>query len=304
MAKQKLTIEQWQAARREWESSPTESYGSIAGKYMISKALVGQRAAAEKWQKDARATSYGEDKGVESGIHNLQNSPSTLSASGRLDAPGSKNSGQVGDVYRTPASDAEGRVDAVAADYISSRATPEFEDIQYPVGMVDAFERREFADAAIIRRQKQINALQRKELQAVKAKLYASIRSSADKNGAGMSLAVNRNIDSLKSLHAEERGRELERVALTLDEYAGMPMRPNQCVIRVVQHEGVSFDEAHNSPEAVKYRNEARRVLNAAKDELLSAGLTPVQAWAAIDRMRGAAAPTGETVDVEAKEIQ
>ncbi|MFL9994310.1 hypothetical protein PQR34_29005 [Paraburkholderia sediminicola] len=300
MAKQKLTPQQWQAARREWESSPTESYGSIAGKYMISKALVGQRAAAEKWQKDASATSYRNDRGAAPGIHNLQSSPSTRQAEGRLDAQGSQNSNPQ---LPPPASDAEGRVDAVAADYIANRTTPEFEDVQYPVAMVDPFERREYADAAIVRRQKQINALQRKELQAIKAKLYASIRSSMDKNGAGTALAVNRNIDSLKVLHAEERGRELERVALTLEEYAGMPTRPHQCVIKIVQHEGVSFHEADNSPEAVKYRNEARRVLNAAKDEFLSAGLTPVQAWAAIDRMRGAAAPAGETVDVEAKEI-
>ncbi|MCX4137893.1 hypothetical protein M0D68_06840 [Paraburkholderia sp. SEWSISQ10-3 4] len=304
MAKQKLTPQQWQAARREWESSPTESYGSVAVKYMISKALVGQRAAAEKWQKDVGATPYGKNSGAAPGIHNLQDAPSTRQTSASLDATGSQNSGQVGDVYRAPASDAEGRVDAVAAEYIANRTTPEFEDVQYPVGMVDAFERREFADAAIVRRQKQINALQRKELQAVKSKLYAAIRASDGKNGPSLALAVNRNIDSLKALHAEERGRELERVALTLEEYAGMPTRPNACLIKVVQHEGASFDEADNSPEAVKYRNEARRVLSAAKDELLSAGLTPVQAWAAIGRMRGAAALTGETVDVEAKEIQ
>ena len=153
-------------------------------------------------------------------------------------------------------------------------------------------------------RQKQINAVQRRELQAVKSKLYAAIRASDGKNGPSLALAVNRNVDSVKALHAEERGRELERVALTLEEYAGMPARSRQCVIKVVQHEGVSFHEADNSPEAVKYRNEARRVLSAAKDELLSAGLTPVQAWAAIDRMRGAAAPAGETVDVDAREIQ
>lgn len=51
MASEKLTPEQWGAAKADWENDPAASYASVAAKYLISKALLGRRAARDGWSK-------------------------------------------------------------------------------------------------------------------------------------------------------------------------------------------------------------------------------------------------------------
>ncbi|CAB3770501.1 hypothetical protein [Paraburkholderia solisilvae] len=51
MANRKLTEEQWEQARDEWERDEDVSYGDIAKKWGISKPAVWQKSQRDKWQK-------------------------------------------------------------------------------------------------------------------------------------------------------------------------------------------------------------------------------------------------------------
>lgn len=100
MAKAKLTPEQWAEARREWECNPAASYATVAAKFMISKALVGQRAISERWQRDIGVPDPKSADAVAARAESLQDRPSAGHMDGRLDEHASQNSGQVGDIYR------------------------------------------------------------------------------------------------------------------------------------------------------------------------------------------------------------
>lgn len=223
MAKAKLTPEQWAEARREWEMNPTASYASVAGKFLISKALVGQRAASEKWQRGIGVASHPKDTTAQGNSGNLQDCPSTRPMDARLDASDSPNTRPahvVAEAFVPPTAEK-----TPANDYA--------DEIRVPAGL-DELDREEFVKAAIVARQRAINARHLKELNAARSKLYESIRKAGTKEGAGNALASQRNIAALIALQAAEMDAELQRVKLEVAEFVGKPMKPTPA--RIVVH--------------------------------------------------------------------
>lgn len=226
MAKAKLTTEQWHEARRAWETDPNASYATIAAKFLISKALVGQRAAAEKWQKGIGVAPHPKDTTAQVHSEKLQDSPSTSHASAAVDAPMPSNSTArvVADVFVPP----------LGVKPINTPGTNDYADeIRIPDGL-DEVDREAFVAAAIVARQRQINAKHIRELTAARAKLYGAIKGTATKEGPAQALASQRNIAALLALQQGEMDAELQRVRLEVAEFVGKPLKPTPC--RIVVH--------------------------------------------------------------------
>jgi len=225
VAKQKATPEMWSRARREWETSASVSYADIASKYLISKALVGQEAKRAGWVKGIGVVANASKEDASKRIDNLQNPQQPATRAPVLDD--SRPSSVASD------SEASRRVDVASAEAMANRAAPTHDDIKIPDGL-DAWGREDFVKAAIVQRQKTINALQSKELAAVKQKLYNSIKQASTAQGPALALAVERNVRSLVAMHDAEMEPEISRVRLDLAEFAGQPVRPVPA--RIVVH--------------------------------------------------------------------
>ncbi|MGF6772907.1 hypothetical protein P3T18_005401 [Paraburkholderia sp. GAS199] len=233
MAKAKLTPEQWTEARREWESSPLTSYATVAAKFLISKALVGQRAAAENWQKAIGVDLHPSTNTAGGRVENLQERGRSGYVGRRLDSSIQALKGGT-DVFAQPAAAEEGASDKTPSP--SAYA----DEIYIPEGL-DADEREEFVKAEIVGRQKAINARHLKELQATRGKVYAAIKRLEERDGAGGALAAQRIVAALLKLQEGEMITELERVRLSLGEFAGKPAGPRPCRIVVHMQPGKSI---------------------------------------------------------------
>ncbi|WP_211610171.1 hypothetical protein [Paraburkholderia haematera] len=124
-------------------------------------------------------------------------------------------------------------MDAAAADAMANRSAPTYDEIKIPDGL-DLFEREDFVRAAIVVRQRQINATQSKELSAVKQKLYNAIKNASTDAGPALALAVERNVRSMVAMHDAEMEKEIAKVRLDLSEFAGAPVRPMPA--RIIVH--------------------------------------------------------------------
>lgn len=218
MAKAKLTPEQWAEARREWESNASASYATVAAKFMISRALVGQKSLAEHWQRDIGVPDPKSAEAVAARAENLQDRPSTGHMDGRLDnaAPARVVAG----AFVTPTAAA-----APAPSYT--------DDPTIPDGL-DADEREAFIKAAILSRQRAINARHLNETKAVRSQVYGAIKKVDKEGGAGAALAALRIVQALRNMQDSELETELERVRLTLGEFHGKPKGPAPARITVV----------------------------------------------------------------------
>lgn len=106
-----------------------------------------------------------------------------------------------------------------------------------PAGL-DEWEREEFVKAAIVARQRSINARHLKELNAARSKLYESLRKAGTKEGAGAAISAQRNVTAMLALHKGEMEAELQRVKLEVHEFIGKPVKPTPCRIIVHVREG------------------------------------------------------------------
>ncbi|CAE6713888.1 hypothetical protein R69888_01279 [Paraburkholderia haematera] len=232
MAKAKVTPEEWAGARKEWEGSATVSYADIARKLLISKALVGQEAKRAGWQKRIGVAESSNKPGPEANSKLTENARQGPKRAPVLD---DSRPSSVASPASPAASESEAarQVDAAAADAMANRSAPTYDEIKIPDGL-DLFEREDFVRAAIVVRQRQINATQSKELSAVKQKLYNAIKNASTDAGPALALAVERNVRSMVAMHDAEMEKEIAKVRLDLSEFAGAPVRPMPA--RIIVH--------------------------------------------------------------------
>lgn len=226
MSQQKVIDEQWAHARKRYESEPGLGLGKIAQLLDCSKSLVARKAKEGKWQKDIGVPNQAHPTAREREAKVTENAvPSETQA---VHVNGAEASTQparvVSDVF-VPPSAAQAPQQPQSTDYA--------DEIRVPADL-DEVDREEFVKAAIVARQRAINARHLKELNAARSKLYESIRKAGTKEGAGNALASQRNIAALIALQAAEMDAELQRVKLEVAEFVGKPMKPPPC--RIVVH--------------------------------------------------------------------
>jgi hypothetical protein len=140
---------------------------------------------------------------------------------------------------------AEVLVPPTAAQVVGTDPTPPqpndyADEVRVPDGL-DEIEREEFVKAAIVARQRAINARHLKEMNAARSKLYESLKKAGTKEGPGAALAAQRNVAALLALQQGEMDAELQRVNLEVAEFVGKPLKPPPCRIIVHVREGGSL---------------------------------------------------------------
>ncbi|MGF6994638.1 hypothetical protein [Paraburkholderia sp. GAS32] len=230
MSQQKITDVQWADARKRYESEPGLGLGKIAQLLDCSKSLVARKARDGKWQKDIGVPTQvhptareREAKVTESAVPSPTHAVHVNAAE-----PAVSPSRVVADVFVPPGA---GR--GVGSESTPSQSTAYSDEMQVPDGL-DEWEREEFVKAAIVARQRSINARHLKELNAARSKLYESLKAAGSKEGPGSALASQRNITALLALQAGELETELQRVRLEVQEFIGKPVKPTPC--RIVVH--------------------------------------------------------------------
>jgi hypothetical protein len=237
MSAQKITDEQWAAARKRYETEPGLGLGKIAQVLDCSKSLVARKAREGKWQKDI---------GVPNQVHPTareREAKVTESAVPRATQAVHVNGAEppvsparvVSEVFVPPGA---GR--GVGSESTPSQSTTYSDEMRVPDGL-DEWEREEFVKAAIVARQRAINARHLKEMQAARSKLYESLKKAGTKEGAGNALASQRNITALIALQAAEMDAELQRVRLEVQEFIGKLVKPTPCRIVVHLHPGMQM---------------------------------------------------------------
>ncbi|NYH24677.1 hypothetical protein [Paraburkholderia bryophila] len=226
MSHQKVTDEQWAAARKRYETEPGLGLGKIAQVLDCSKSLVARKAREEKWQKDQGVPSQVQTPAQVRDSKFTESAVQSETQAVHLYEPGASTQPArvVADVY-VPPSAAQAPQQPQSNDYA--------DEIRIPDGL-DEVDREEFVKAAIVARQRAINARHLKELNAARSKLYESLRKAGTKEGAGTALASQRNVAALIALQAAEMEAELQRVRLEVAEFVGKPMKPTPA--RIVVH--------------------------------------------------------------------
>ncbi|CAB3783385.1 hypothetical protein [Pararobbsia alpina] len=241
MSAQKITDEQWAEARKRYESEPGLGLGKIAQTLDCSKSLVARKAREGKWQKDIGVPTQvhptareREAKVTESAV------PSPTQAVHVNGAEASTPSARVAaEVFVPPTAAPGGSLNLTppAKGALSDVPPPQpsayADEIRVPDGLDDV-EREAFVAAAIVARQRAINARHLKEMQAARSKLYESLKKAGTKEGPGAALAAQRNITALLALQQGEMDAELQRVKLEVHEFVGKPLKPTPC--RIVVH--------------------------------------------------------------------
>jgi hypothetical protein len=219
MSQQKITDEQWEAARKRYETEPGMGLGKIAQVLDCSKSLVARKAREGKWQKDI---------GVPNQVH-----PTARERDANFTESAVPRAAQAVHVNGAEASTQPSRV--VSDVYVapSAQSTAYSDEMRVPADL-DEVEREEFIKRAIVARQRAINARHLKEMQAARSKLYESLKKAGTKEGAGAALASQRNVAALLALQQGEMDAELQRVRLEVAEFVGKPMKPMLC--RIVVH--------------------------------------------------------------------
>ena len=219
MAAQKITDEQWAEARKRYETEPGMGLGKIAQVLDCSKSLVARKAREGKWQKGI---------GVPSQVH-----PTSKAKDSIFTENPRASEAQAVHVYPGEASTQSARV--VSDVYVAPTAPAGgyADDPAIPDGL-DAEGREAFVRAAILARQRSINARHLHETKAVRAQVYGAIKKVDKEGGAGAALAAVRIVQALRQMQDSELETELERVRLALGEFAGKPKGPTPCRITVV----------------------------------------------------------------------
>jgi hypothetical protein len=229
MAEKKLTAETWTQARKEWETSASASYASIAAKYLISKALVGQESKRAGWVKSAYADKSTPKHGVDAGSENLHSSRHRSALPSTLDVQVPKNGGHNA-VPAVPAGD-----QPVDGDAMPAGLTFEEEAL--------------WIERQVVVRQTALNRKHAKELSAAKATLYGAIKNAAGKDGFNLARTARQIVASMTEQHASEMANEAGRVRLELGAYHGA-QGPRPCVIRVLIVPGMKIGESSPEPPA------------------------------------------------------
>jgi hypothetical protein len=238
MSQQKITDEQWSDARKRYETEPGLGLGKIAQLLDCSKSLVARKAREGKWQKDigvptqVHPTGKAKDSKVtESAV------PSETQAVHVNPGEASTQPGRVvADVYVAPTGSQGMTTDVtpgVGTVPTPPQSTAYADEIRIPDGL-DELDREAFVAAAIVARQRQINAKHIRELTAARSKLYESLRKAGTKEGPAQALASQRNVAALLALQQGEMDAELQRVRLEVAEFVGKPLKPTPC--RIVAH--------------------------------------------------------------------
>ncbi|MGY6161858.1 hypothetical protein [Paraburkholderia strydomiana] len=223
MSQQKITDEQWVAAKTRYETEPGLGYGALAQTLDCSKNLVARKAKEQRWQKSIEACLATARNGraigskvTESAVHPATRAPS---------------------VYSNPVPEsAPLAAGAAVADQVvvgATAASPALGDISMPDGL-DPAEQEAFIRAVVIRRQTELNAVHRKELRAVKAQLYRAINGASEKGGGAATLSVLRAVQAMQNAQKLELEREIERVKLECAVFAGAPLKPQP--VRILVH--------------------------------------------------------------------
>lgn len=226
MAKAKLTPGQWVEARREWETNPVASYATVAAMFLISKALVGQRAAAEKWQRGIGVASHPKDTIAQGNSGNLQERPSTRQMDARLDASAAAKTDSessasparvVCDVYVAPSAP------GVPADGVADR--PEF---------TNGVDELAWIEEQVSIREKAILARHAVELKALTNSIYDAARKTGKAEMGAASRAANQLSQALERKQKMEREHCAMQTRIELGAHYGAGPRP--AVIVVHQH--------------------------------------------------------------------
>ena len=248
MSQRKVTNQEWESARKRYETEPGLGLGKIAQALDCSKSLVARKAREGKWQKDV-----GVPDQVHPTVHERQtkvteNAMPSPARSPDVYAPDAAVSPSrvVSGVF-TPQTAAQGMTTdvnhGVGTVQTASQSTAYADEMQAPDGL-DEWEREEFVKAAIVARQRSINARHLKELNAARSKLYESLRKAGTKEGTGAAISAQRNVTAMLALHRGDMEAELRRVRLEVHEFVGKPVKPTPCRIIVHLREGVSLLKA------------------------------------------------------------
>jgi hypothetical protein len=229
MAKKILTPDEMTEARRLYERDGW-GYGRIAAKFLVSKPTV--QGWAKNWQRDYGVAPLPAAKKAEEGKRPDVGNPKVT---------GNAVAGETQAGYAYPTDAAASPARDVAGVFVSPGGTgfvppspnAYADEMHVPAGL-DEWEREEFVKAAIVARQRSINARHLKELNAARSKLYESLRKAGTKEGAGTALASQRNVAALLALQQGEMDAELQRVKLEVAEFVGKPLKPAAC--RIVVH--------------------------------------------------------------------
>lgn len=238
MAKKILTPDEMTEARRLYEREGW-GYGRIATKFSVSKPTV--QGWAKNWQRDYGVAPLPAGKKGEEGVRPDVGNPKVTGNAG-------VGATRAGYAYPTDAAASPAR--EVAGVFVPPSAAPGkggespplqstgyADEMQVPADL-DEVDREEFVKAAIVARQRAINARHLKELNAARGKLYESLKKAGTKEGPGAALASQRNIAALLALQQGEMDAELQRVKLEVHEFVGKPLKPMPCRIIVHVREG------------------------------------------------------------------
>jgi hypothetical protein len=281
MTTPKLTPEQLIAARRDWEGDPSASYASIAAKYRISKALVGQIAKREGWVKDPKPA----------------DSEPVVAAAPAVSESAKVTGNAASSETRTPSPAGETAQNSAPTASVAPAAARPMSAWHVPPAPdhFDAWQREDYLRDQVAVLVVAQNQAHQAEQRALSNQWRLLMRSTSPDAAAVRSHKLM--ADALRIRQGEEKSSLLDFIR---SEQGKLPAQGNVSVrISVVQIEGAAF-LADNSPAAIVWRAEARKVIEAARRELVAAGLRPMQVLDAISRIRGGAAPDGEIVDVDA----
>lgn len=248
MSAQKITDEQWVEARKRYETEPGLGFGKIAQVLDCSKSLVARKAREGKWQKDIGVPNQVHLTARERQAKVTESAVPSPTLSPHVYAPdaGVSPSRVVSGVFMSQTA-AQGMTTDVnpggGTIQTASQSTAYADEMQVPDGLGE-WEREEFVKAAIVARQRSINARHLKELNAARSKLYESLKKAGTKEGPGAALSAQRNVAALLALHQGEMDAELQRVRLEVAEFVGKPLKPTPCRIIVHVREGVSLLKA------------------------------------------------------------
>ncbi|MFM0752615.1 hypothetical protein [Paraburkholderia strydomiana] len=245
MSEKKISEQEWAAARKRYETEPGLGYGALAQALDCSKSLVARKAREGKWQKDqgVPAQVWGGAEGTQSKVTESAVRSPTQAPGVHAAEPSISNPREVADVF-VPAgatSDVTLRIERMTTDVtpgVGTVPTPQpssgYGDEMRVPDRLDELEREDFIKAAIVARQKAINARHLKEITAARSKLYESLKKAGTKEGPGAALAAQRNVAAMLALQGGEMEAELQRVKLEVHGFMGKPLKPAPC--RIVVH--------------------------------------------------------------------
>jgi len=270
-------------AKSEWEASDTLSTSQVADLLGISKTQAYRLITKGKWVRNNSFVSSTPDV-IGSKLTGIAAHPET----------------------RGPSPDAERRKSAPSAMSPAASSptagTAGADLVARPV-FANPTEEMLFVEDVVGKRQDALVSRFEAELKALRSAVYTAARVAGTEKGfaaARTAKTLGEAFERQQRLDLQAEGLRCRRELGTL---YGAGARP--AVIIVHTQEGASFFEGNSddSDEAIRFRNEARKIVEAARVELMDAGLTPAEVQVAMARVRSGAVPVGEVIDVDAVEV-